>query len=154
MVEFNILLLLSNSPFVFPILHLSSFCHHLKYFIPLNLPRKLCILEFLTIKFAMEAICCQCCSFLMCKFLEAYYRTYIEKYGCPITTWLVVEKWGLLRCLSWKVWSLIHICTWSQIRGWIVMMLVTFIDVMDEDTTLVSLGILECFEVVTNRKVD
>jgi len=34
------------------------------------------------------------------------------------------------------------------------MMLVTFIDVMDEDTTLVSLGILECFEVVTNRKVD
>jgi hypothetical protein len=33
-------------------------------------------------------------------------------------------------------------------------MLVTFIDVMDEDTTLVSLGILEYFEVVTNRKVD
>jgi hypothetical protein len=33
-------------------------------------------------------------------------------------------------------------------------MLVTFIDVMDEDTTLVSLRILEGFDVVTNRKVD
>ncbi len=34
------------------------------------------------------------------------------------------------------------------------MMLVTFIDVMDEYTALVSLGILDGFDVVTNRKVD
>lgn len=46
--------------------------------------KELCVLEFLTIKFLMEAICCHCCSFLMCKFLEAYYRAYIERYGCVL----------------------------------------------------------------------